>query len=48
MFSLAGIGLRRPSVKAPDPRFGAPDRIERIGQVEVYVYGYDIASRLGP
>jgi hypothetical protein len=38
----------QPGVQAPDPRFGRPERIERIGQLEVRVYGYDIASRLGP
>jgi hypothetical protein len=38
----------QPDVQAPDPRFGRPERVEQIGQLEVRVYGYDIASRLGP
>jgi hypothetical protein len=42
------IDPTQPGVQAPDPRFGRPQRTERIGQLEVRVYGYDIASRLGP
>jgi hypothetical protein len=42
------VDHRQPSVKAPDRGFGRPERVDRIGQLEVYVYGYDIASRLGP
>jgi hypothetical protein len=38
----------QPDVHGPDPRFGRPDRIVRIGQLEVRVYAYDIALRLGP
>jgi hypothetical protein len=42
------IDPTQPGVQAPDPRFGRPERVEQIGQLEVRVYGYDIASRLGP
>jgi hypothetical protein len=42
------VDKTQPSVKAPDPRFGEPQRVKRIGQLEVHVYDYDIASRLGP
>jgi hypothetical protein len=38
----------QPGAQVPDPRFGRPERIEQIGQLEVQVYGYDIASRLSP
>jgi hypothetical protein len=40
------IDPTQPGVHEADPRFGQPDRIEQIGQLEVRVYGYDIASRL--
>ncbi|HYM45269.1 MAG TPA: hypothetical protein VES65_03810 [Solirubrobacteraceae bacterium] len=35
------------SVLAPDPAFGKPLSARRLGDIEVYVYPYDIASRLG-
>jgi hypothetical protein len=42
------IDPTQPGVQAPDPRFGPAERTERIGQLEVRVYGYDIASRFSP
>jgi hypothetical protein len=35
----------RPDPKEPGDRFGRPDRAVSIGQLTVYVYPYDIASR---
>jgi hypothetical protein len=34
--------------RPPAPAFGRPARVLRAGQVTVYVFGYDIASRFGP
>ena len=41
------VDKTQPDVHSPDPAFGRAARVERIGQLEVHVYDYDIASRLG-
>ena len=41
------VDRTQPHVHRPDPAFGRSARIEKIGQLEVHVYDYDIASRLG-
>jgi hypothetical protein len=42
------IDPTQPGVRVADARFGPPARVEQIGQLEVRVYDYDIASRLSP
>jgi hypothetical protein len=37
----------QPFVSAPDPGMGKPLKTLGIGRLQVYVYGYDIASKLG-
>ncbi len=34
--------------RPPGPAFGRPTRVFRAGQVAIYVFAYDIASRFGP
>jgi cytochrome b561 len=46
--SFLVVDKTQPSVHQPDPRFGEPERVVGIGQLEVHVYDYDIATRLGP
>ncbi len=46
--SFLVIDPTQPDLPAAIPGFGKPERIEQIGQLEVRVYGYDVASRLGP
>jgi len=48
--SILVVDPFQPSAGAPtgpDPAFGAPQRVARIADRTVYVYGYDIASRFG-
>jgi hypothetical protein len=42
------VGGTPADVPAPDPHFGFPERAVRLGQLEVQVYGHDIAARLSP
>jgi hypothetical protein len=38
----------QPLVTAPDPGMGKPVETLTVGRLQVYVYGYDVASKLGP
>lgn len=38
----------QPLVSGPDPGMGKPLKTLDVGRLKVYVYGYDIASKLGP
>jgi hypothetical protein len=37
----------QPLVTGPDPAMGKPLKMLTVGRLQVYVYGYDIASKLG-
>jgi hypothetical protein len=42
------IDPAQPNPTVPDPAFGKPVKTLAVGRLQVFVYGYDIASRLGP
>ena len=44
--SLLIVDPRQPGVTGPDPRHGPAIATTKIGPMTVYVYGYDIRSRM--
>lgn len=45
--SMLVVDARQPMVTGPDALHGPPLESARIGDLTVYVYGYDIRSRIG-
>lgn len=44
--SMLVVDARQPMVTGPDPRHGRPLKVAHIGELTVYVYGYDIRTRI--